>query len=303
MSTGEDAVGATGGGEESSSLVPGVDSTPSSKRPAGGSGVQRPASLLPDSWSVRLPVFEGPLDLLLQLVKINEVEVTEIPVALVCDQYHEYLARMEELDLDIAGEYIYEAAMLIQLKSRMLLPAAPVEDGVEPEEDPRAVLVARLLEYQRIKEVAETLSEISSVRRGIWTREWQEPEGEVDDDEELELGDLSLFDLLKTFRRVLDRFDRENPEPLQLSAESFSVREQIDRLLLRLNGGRPIDLVDDLLALSCRGEAIAAFLAFLELARMQLIRFVKSEEASRDAILVERTGREVSALELEGILE
>ncbi len=249
---------------------------------------------------MRLPVFEGPLDLLLQLVKVNEVEITDIPVALVCDQYHEYLARMEELDLDIAGEYIYEAAMLIQLKSRMLLPAPPVEEGAEPEEDPRAVLVARLLEYQRIKEVAETLAEISSVRRGIWTREWQEPEGDSDDDEELELGDLSLFDLLKTFKRVLERFDRENPEPIHLSAESFSVREQIDRLLDRLAGGRPVDLVDDLLALSCRAEAIAAFLAFLELARMQLIRFIS---ASDGAVLTERTEREVSALELEGILE
>ncbi|MFL6292705.1 MAG: segregation and condensation protein A, partial [Thermoanaerobaculia bacterium] len=93
-------------------------------------------ALLPESWKVHLPVFDGPLDLLLHLIKMNRVEITDIPVATICDQFHAYLGLMEELNLDVAGEYIYEAALLIHLKSKMLLPRPAKAEG-EPEEDPR----------------------------------------------------------------------------------------------------------------------------------------------------------------------
>ena len=171
---------------------------------------------------------------------------------------------MEELDLDIAGEYIYEAAILIQLKSRMLLPAAPVEEGDEPEDGS-----ARSSRGTTARGISESKKSPRRSRRsllfgaGSGHASGRSPKENSDDDEELELGDLSLFDLLKTFKRVLDRFDREHPEPLHLSSESFSVRAQIDRLLERMGTGRALDLVDDLLALSCRAEAIAAFLAIL----------------------------------------
>ena len=257
-------------------------------------------SLLPESWRVRLPVFEGPLDLLLHLVRIDEVEITDIPVALICDQFHEYLVLMEELDLDIAGEFIYEAAVLIQLKSALLLPRPAVGPGEEPPPDPRQDLVRRLLEYQRLREAAERLAEISSVRLGLWTRDaraatreqLQEQEGD-----EIEMGDLSLFDLLRVFGRVMERFRREHPEPLLVRTEAFTVRAQIDRLLARLAAGRPLELFDDLLALSCRGEAIAAFLAVLELARLGAIRLARAG----DAVLVFRTERDLLATELEAI--
>jgi segregation and condensation protein A len=255
-------------------------------------------ALLPESWRVRLPVFEGPLDLLLHLIRINEVDITNIPVALICDQYHEYLDLMEHLDLDVAGEYIYEAAVLIQLKSRLLLPQPKADEG-EALEDPRRNLVQRLLEYQRLKEAAETLAEVSSVRSGILTREWQKPIGPADAEEELDLGDLSLFDLLRVFQRVLDRFDRDHPEPMVVRGETFSVRQQIQRLLSRLLPGKTIELADDLLALSCRGEAIAAFLAVLEMCRMQLIRLHRTDDGE---ILLFRTTREVSAVELETVV-
>jgi segregation and condensation protein A len=256
--------------------------------------------LLPDSWRVRLPVFEGPLDLLLHLVRINEVEITDIPVALVCDQFHEYLALMEELDLDIAGEFIYEAAVLIQVKSAMLLPRPATGPGEEPLPDPRQDLVRRLLEYQRLREAAERLAEVSSVRLGMWTRDVRAtptPDPAASEAEEIELGDLSLFDLLRVFGRVMDRFRREHPEPMHLRTEAFTVRAQIERLLGRLAPARPIDLIDDLLALSCRGEAVAAFLAVLELARLGVIRLASA--AGR--ILLYRTERDLSALELEAI--
>ncbi|HVS16898.1 MAG TPA: segregation/condensation protein A [Thermoanaerobaculia bacterium] len=254
-------------------------------------------SMLPESWLVRLPVFEGPLDLLLHLIRVNRVEITDIPVALICDQYHAYLELMEELDLDVAGEYIYEAALLIQLKSRMLLPQPRVEPGEEPPEDPRQELVRRLLEYQKIKEAAQTLAEVDALRRGVWTRIPQSLAA-VAEDEEMDLGDLSLFDLLTTFRRVLDRYDREHPEPMVLHGEIFAVRDQIDRLLGRLAPGRPLSLLDDLLALSCRAEAIAAFLAILELGRLQLVRL---HQLTGGDILLHRTERELVAEELEEI--
>ncbi|MEM6701077.1 MAG: segregation/condensation protein A [Acidobacteriota bacterium] len=253
--------------------------------------------LLPESWRVKLPVFEGPLDLLLHLIRIDEVEISDIPVALICDQYHEYLGLMEELDLDIAGEYIYEAALLIQLKARMLLPQPKVEEGEEAPEDPREELVRRLLEYRRLKDAAQTLAEVDSVRSGVWTRQPERIDPDPDDNE-LDLGDLSLFDLLSVFRTVLQRYDNENPPPLIFRGESYSVRGQVDRLLKRLDRTRPVDMVDDLLALSCRSEAIASFLAILELTKMGLMRLHQPEQGG---VLLYRTDREVSLAELEAI--
>jgi segregation and condensation protein A len=255
--------------------------------------------LLPEEWRIKLPVFEGPLDLLLHLIRIQQIEISDIPVALICDQYHEYLDLMEELDLDIAGEYVYEAALLIHVKSRLLLPQPKVEPGEEAPPDPRQELVDRLLEYQRIKEVAQTFAEVVTVRQGLWTRARQEPPvGDSSEDGELDLGDLSLFDLLSVFRKVLDRYDREHPDAMVVRAESFSLRDQFERLLKRLSAGRPLDFFDDLLSLSCRAEAIAAFLAVLELGRLQLIRLHRSDDGR---ILLYRTIREVVAEELEAI--
>jgi segregation and condensation protein A len=260
----------------------------------GGEG----GELLPASWRVRLPVFEGPLDLLLHLIKINRVEIADIPVAIICDQFHAYLQLMEELNLDIAGEYIYEAALLIHLKSKMLLPQPAARPG-EPEEDPRQDLVARLLEYRRLKEAAQSLAEVDRLRGGVWTRRPQPlPEAPADEQEVIELGEVSLFDLLSALKQTLQRYDREHPPPLVVSADAYSVREQFDRLLGELDAGRPFDLLADLRRRSCRAEAIAAFLAVLELARLNLIRVHQTESGE---ILVYRTTRELGAEEREAI--
>ena len=258
----------------------------------------RPPTLLPEHWKVHLPIFEGPLDLLLHLVKLNKVEVHDIPVARVCDQFHEYLSLMEELNLDIAGEFIYEAALLIQLKSKLLLPRTPVAEGDEEAEDPRAELVQRLLEYRRLKEAAQTLAEVDSLRSGLWSREVGPPRLVPEEGEAVDLGDVSLFDLLKALKITLDRYDREHPPPIHLRGESFSVRDQLHRLLGRMEAGRPYDLVEDLRRRSCRGEAVAAFLAILELARMSLVRVHQTEAGD---ILLHRTTRELDETELEMI--
>ena len=266
--------------------------------PESSEGTAEPTSLLPESWRVHLPVFEGPLDLLLHLIKMNRVEITDIPVATICDQFHAYLALMEELNLDVAGEYIYEAALLIHLKSKMLLPRPAQAEG-EPEEDPREELVQRLLEYRRLKEVAQSFAELDRLRMGIWTRKPQPlPQAPEEDEATIDLGEVSLFDLMGALRQALVRYEKEHPPPLQLTLDAFSVRGQFDRLLAILDAGRPFDLVDDLRTRSCRAEAIAAFLAVLELARLNLVRVHQTESGD---ILLYRTTREMTNDDWEAI--
>jgi segregation and condensation protein A len=256
-----------------------------------------PPGALPAAWRVQLPVFEGPLDLLLHLVRVNRVEISDIPVATICAQFHEYLRLMEELDLDVAAEYLYEAALLVQLKSKLLLPRPPSADGTPVEEDPRAELVERLLEYQRLKEAAQTLAEVDRLRQGVWARPRQSWRG-AGEEAGLELEEISLFDLLAALRGVLERYQREHPEPVALPAESFPVRAQFERLLAALEPGRPFDLLADLRTRSCRAEAISAFLAVLELARLALVRI---HQGRGGEIALYRTTRELSAHDLEEI--
>jgi len=250
---------------------------------------------LPTAWRVELPAFEGPLDLLLNLIKIDEVEITDIPVALVCDQFQEYLGLMDELNLDVAADYLYEAALLIHLKSKMLLPR-PSETAGEVE-DPRDELVKRLLEYQRLKDAAQSLAEIHGVRRGIFTRAPEKLPASAAD-EAIDLGEVSLFDLLGALRTVFERYEREHPPPLLLRGESYSVRDQFDRLLSLLDAGRPVDLIADLRGRTCRAEAVAGFLALLELARLNLIRVHQTDTGD---ILLYRTERELELTDLEAI--
>jgi segregation and condensation protein A len=220
-------------------------------------------------------------------------------VATICDQFHAYLGLMEELNLDIAAEYIYEAALLIHLKSKMLLPR-PVRAPGEPEEDPRQELVERLLEYRRLKEIAQSFAEVDRLRLGIWTRKPQPLPVPAEEEEQqgVDLGEVSLFDLLSALRHALVRYDKEHPPPLQLTGEIYSVRGQFDRLLAHLDAGRPYDLVADLRSLSCRAEAIAAFLAVLELARLNLIRVHQTEAGD---VLLYRTTRELADQDREAI--
>ncbi len=251
---------------------------------------------LPASWRVSLPQFEGPLDLLLHLVRINEVEITDIPVARICDQFQETLRLMEELDLDIAAEYVYEAAQLIHLKSRLVLPQSRSEEGTP--EDPRADLVRRLLEYRRLKEAAQSLAEIHSVRREMWTPAPRPlPGGE--EGEGIELGEVSLYDLLSALKSVLARYDREHPEPWVIPAERFSVRAQVERLLAELDPERAFDLLADLRRRRSRAEVVAAFLAVLELARLALVRL---HQTAVGEILLYRTERQLAPADLEAIV-
>src|SRR5512134_945424 len=157
----------------------------------------------PDAYQVKLDTFEGPLDLLIHLIKKEEVNIYDIPIALITRRYLEYIDLMQELNLDLAGEFLVMAATLIHIKSRMLLPR-PDPTQEDPEEDPRDALVRRLLEHQRFKAAAELLHERETIRSAQWSR----PDGAIQDitdnppEPELE---VDLFSLLTAFRGVLER--------------------------------------------------------------------------------------------------
>jgi segregation and condensation protein A len=222
----------------------------------------------PDAYSVKLAAFEGPLDLLIHLIKKNEVNVYDIPIALITAQYLEYLDLLTELDLDVAGEFLVMSATLIHIKSRMLLPRPdPMQD--DPEEDPREALVNRLLEHQRFKAAAELLHERETVRSAQWLRPDERIAPIAGEEIEPEL-EVDLFSLLAAFRAVLDRA-RTRPRVV-LPPEQVSIEARITQLLARLSESDACgfeDLFDDVWS---RADLVVTFLALLEMIRMKLVR-------------------------------
>jgi segregation and condensation protein A len=223
-------------------------------------------------YSVRLPVFEGPLDLLLHLIRINEVEITDIPIARIGEQYLEYLTLMGELDLELVGEYLVMASTLAWIKSRMLLPAERVgEDGEEI--DPRAELVARLLEYQRFKEVATELGERKRLGRDVFAASGFELQAPAAAEREIEVG---LFDLVEAYRRVLEAKRDAESKPHEIEAEEITVRERMLEIMAALEPRPSLDfdvlLREERTRSYTKALIIATFLAILELTRLSAIR-------------------------------
>jgi segregation and condensation protein A len=225
-----------------------------------------------EGYPVRLENFEGPLDLLLHLIRKHEVSIYDIPIALITQQYIDYIDLMQELDLDVAGDFLVMAATLIHIKSRMLLPR-PDPAQEDPEEDPREALVRRLLEHQKFKAAAELLHERETIRNAQWTRadgpiaeiagEAPEPEIEVD-----------LFSLIGAFRAVVERA-RQRPK-IYLPGEQMPIEDRIAQLLAKLSETEACGF-DDLFAdMQSRSGMIVTFLAILEMIRLKLIRVFQS---------------------------
>ena len=229
----------------------------------------------PDAYRVKLETFEGPLDLLVHLIRINEVNVYDIPIAAVTDQYLGYIALMQELNLDVAGEFLVMAATLIHIKSKMLLPRpeTAATDG-EPEEDPREALVRRLIEHQKFKAAAELLHERETVRGAQFTRPDSRVAGAAEDEYEPEL-EVDLFSLLTAFKGVLERASRR--PRMVLPPEQISIEDRIQQLLARLSETEACGF-EDLFADGdgSRPFMIVTFLALLEMIRLKLIRVFQS---------------------------
>lgn len=214
-----------------------------------------------------LGAFEGPLDLLLHLIRVNEIEITDIPIVEVCRQYDAYLSLMREMNLQFAGEYLVMAATLTHIKSRMLLPPDPVAPGEAPP-DPRDELVRQLLDYERMKAAAEALREKDERQADAFPP--GHPGGSLPDFSDEALLEVSLFDLLSAFRRLIDSLS--DAAPLHVPRDEISVAEKISWMLDRLEGSPGVRFQDLIGELHGRGERIAAFLALLELIRLRLIR-------------------------------
>jgi segregation and condensation protein A len=230
--------------------------------------------------NVQLEIFEGPLDLLLHLIKKNEVSITDIPIAAITEQYLATLDLMHTLNLDVAGEFLVMAATLIHIKSRMLLPVAEGESEDEDEGgDPREELVRRLLEYQRFKEAADELERRDLLTRDVFVRAPTPPEPA----EPPPFRELSVFDLLSALRRVLDRLPKDVFHEVAL--EKITVREKMTYLLERLHAQGQI-LFESLFSdARSRMEVVVTFLAMLELVKMRAIRIF--QEAAQGPIIIE----------------
>jgi segregation and condensation protein A len=218
-----------------------------------------------DALRLHLGSFDGPLDLLLHLVRINEVDITNIPILEIAAQYDAYLELMREMDLEIAGDYLVMAATLVHIKSRLLLPPDPALPEDEAKDDPQVELTRQLLEYQRLKQAAENLQAIDSIRSLIWTRDGripQEFEGE-------ELLAVELFDVIAAFKKLLDRLGED--ARLQLKRDDVSVADKIVWLTDVLQERGSVDLLELIAGLPNRTERIASFLAVLEMVRIQVI--------------------------------
>jgi segregation and condensation protein A len=229
----------------------------------------------PDAFPVRLSNFEGPLDLLLHLIRKNEVSIHDIPIALITAQYLATIALLQELDLDVAGEFLVMAATLIHIKSKMLLPRPETAAGVdgEDDEDPRDALVRRLLEHQKFKAAAGLLHEREQLRAAQWQRPDERVAAIAGDDYEPEL-EVDLFSLLNAFQAVVQRM-KLRPKVL-LPPEQIPVEVRIDQLLSRLSETEALGF-DDLFAdAEDRAGVIVTFLALLEMIRLKLVRVFQS---------------------------
>jgi segregation and condensation protein A len=246
----------------------------------------------PDAYRVRLESFEGPLDLLIHLIRKNEVNVYDIPLALITEQYLGYIELMQELNLDVAGEFLVMASTLIHIKSKMLLPRpeTAATDG-EPEEDPREALVRRLLEHQKFKAAAEILHERETLRGAQFMRPHSSVAGAADDEIEPEL-DVDLFSLITAFKGVLERASRR--PRMVLPPEQISIEDRMHQLLGRLSESDACgfeELFND--GDGSRPFMIVTFLALLEMIRLKLIRVFQA--GSFGAIRVYKRARPADA--------
>jgi segregation and condensation protein A len=224
------------------------------------------------AYTVRLEMFEGPLDLLLHLIKKNRLNISDIPIALITEQYLEYLKLMKVLNLDVAGEFLLMAATLLHIKSKMLLPVSSGEEGEETETDPRAELVRRLLEYQQYKEAALELEDRPLLDRNVFTRPVFQ---ETEETEEEERVDVSLFELLEAFRKILDRARLETFHDVTL--EPITVEEKIREVLSLLQKeNRSMAFHTFFPDQASRATVVVTFLAVLELVKMKAIRIFQA---------------------------
>lgn len=232
-------------------------------------------------YKIKLDVFEGPFDLLLHLIKEDELNIYDIPISKITAQYFEYLEMMKQLNMDIAGEFLVMAATLVYIKSRMLLPSPPAVDEDDTSgSDPREELVRRLLEYKKFKDSAGLLREKESAQSNSFSRgfvsEWNEDDADY-------LKEVSVFQLLALFRKILGESGR--PDLYEVTLEDVSVTEKMNELMELLETNPKVLFEDLFNGIRNKMEVIGTFLALLELIKQQLVRAFQEE----NRIWIQRT--------------
>ncbi len=218
---------------------------------------------------IRLGEFAGPLDLLLFLIKQEQANIFDIPIAKITDEYLKYVRFMKQLDIAVAAGFLVMSATLIEIKSKMLLPRDPVEEESEEFEDPRQELVDRLLEYEKFKSAAEMLYERTTVEQAVFSR------GKIDSDENNAEISATVFDLITIFQRILARQKEE--AKMEIKREEISLADMMKSLLGRLKEFRELSVASFFEGMSTRRELVTAFVAVLEIVRTEGIRLVQRQ--------------------------
>jgi segregation and condensation protein A len=219
-------------------------------------------------YEIKLDIFEGPLDLLLYLIKKNEIDIYNIPIALITEQYLEYLDMMRSLSLDLAGEYLVLASTLLHIKSKMLLPVQE-DDHDEDEPDPRSELVKQLLEYQLFKEAASQLESRPLLNRDIFTRGFFVDVESGQEDQEMAL-EINVFDLVEAFHKIISTMEKE--ELLEIDVEKMSLTDRMNDIMERLAEKTNLTFTELLGGQRNRRILLYTFLAILELMRLRVIK-------------------------------
>ncbi|NOZ26325.1 MAG: segregation/condensation protein A [Nitrospirae bacterium] len=241
------------------------------------------------SYSIKLPLFEGPLDLLLHLIRENKIDIYDIPIAEITRQYIAYLDLMKELNLEIAGEFIVMAATLIQIKTRMLL---PVDEDVPPEEreDPRIELVERLIEYQAFKSVAFDLKERQERWSDYFWRDPALPETEEAEEQQF-LFDVNVFDLIAAFKKLMETAP---PEVVAITRETLTVKDRMNLITEKLEPEKTLRFEDIFEGDHTPAQFIVTFLALLELLRLGVVRVYQERPFGQIWILWPETADEAT---------
>ncbi|HKW33805.1 MAG TPA: segregation/condensation protein A [Candidatus Acidoferrum sp.] len=225
-------------------------------------------------YQIHIPMYEGPLDLLLDLIKQQKMSIHDIRISEITAQYLDYLHKLEELDVDVSAEFIYMAATLIYIKSKMLLPPDPLATPEEQAADPRAELVQRLVEHEKFKNAAQLLYQKQQIEENVWSK----PDKTLYQDPETE-GELvvSLVDLVKVFQQVLER--RKETVRIELQHEQFSVAQMIVQLRAQIisSAENAVNLIQFFEACPSRHAMIVAFLAVLEMVKLQAVALVQEQ--------------------------
>jgi len=226
-------------------------------------------------YEIKLDQFQGPLDLLLYLIRKNKIDIYDIPIALITEQYLKYLEIIRSLNLDEAGEYLVLAATLLHIKSRMLLPV-PEEETEEGEGDPRQELVKQLLEYQVFKDAALALESRTVLERDVFKRGSCKDDVEVNPDEET-LIEVGIFDLVEAFQKVITISGKS--ELLEIDLEKISLVDRINEVMDILTQNRSFTFTELIGESSNRRQIIYTFLAILELIRLRMIKAFQNESS------------------------